>query len=230
VQRIEEGGEPLPRVLVLEEDAWHPGVIGIVASRLVERYHRPAILIGRSHGMGRGSGRSIPGFSLYDALTACAGELESFGGHKMAAGLRIAWERIPVLRKRINEHAAVHLAESDLVPGLRADAVLGAEDVSPDLVEELERLSPFGLGNPEPLFLLPRVHVEEVRVVGRGHLRFRMAGTGRPLWAVGFDMGPLLEEVRRSPSLDLLVHLRFNDFNGDRRPQAVVADIRSSSP
>ena len=216
------------RVIVLHSDGWHPGVIGIVASRIVERFFRPTILISRKNGIGTGSGRSIPRFSLYEALHSCRGALEGFGGHAMAAGLTISWDRIEEFREAVNRYAKQVLKEDDLIPRSRVDGVLDPGDISEVLVAELERLKPFGMGNPEPLFLSPQVNVDGCTVVGTNHLKFRFPGRGGPVTAIGFNMGEFMEKIEGGPALDLLYQLRFNEFRGRRSIQAVLADLKYS--
>jgi single-stranded-DNA-specific exonuclease len=216
------------RVIVLKSAEWHPGVIGIVASRVVERFFRPTILITRKERKGTGSGRSIPGFSLYDALEACRDELEGFGGHKMAAGLTIGWDRIDSFHERINRYAEGVLLEEDLIPKRRVDAVLDPDRISEALVDGLERFKPFGMGNPEPLFLSRNVVVEDLRVVGKNHLKFRIRCRNRPVQVIGFNLGQLINDVRKAKALDLLYQLRYNEFNGSRAVQAFLTDLMPS--
>ncbi|MDX1762828.1 MAG: single-stranded-DNA-specific exonuclease RecJ [bacterium] len=227
LEKIEVSGRD-DRVIVLHADGWHPGVIGIVASRIVERFYRPTILISRKNGKGTGSARSIPKFSLYDALHSCSDALQGFGGHAMAAGLTISWDRIDEFRDAVNGYAAQVLKEDDLIPKTRFDAVLDSGNISEALVTGLERLKPFGMGNPEPLFLSPHVHVDACSVVGAKHLKFRFSTGRSSLKAIGFNMGECLERIDRGKPLDVLYQLRFNDYNGVRSIQAVLADLRYS--
>jgi single-stranded-DNA-specific exonuclease len=237
---IERSGRT-ERVIVLSSEQWHPGVIGIVASRIVERFYRPAILLTQKNGEGTGSGRSISGFSLYDALLHSRRNLKGFGGHKMAAGLTLSWERIEAFRESINLYAEQTLKEKDLVPLIRVDDSLQPDRITNKLIEELERLKPFGWGNPEPIFLLRDVRPEGLKIVGEEHLRFQVRGGGsaRPRKAsgtnglgqagamdvIGFRMRPYYGRLQEEETFDLLCHLRFNYFNGTRSIQAVLVDL-----
>ncbi len=218
------------KVLVLAARDWHPGVIGIVASRMVGQFYRPAILIAERNGHGTGSGRSIPGFSLYDALHACRESLQGFGGHRMAAGLTLAWDRIPAFRESINRYAQEVLEPGDLVPKIRADGVLEPASISEPLLQELERLKPFGMGNPEPVFLSKGAAVCNPRIVGESHLRFQLSAGSRPVTAIGFNMKDQYPCLQECGSVDLLYHLRVNEYNGSRTIQAVVVDMRPAQP
>ncbi len=218
------------KILVLASREWHPGVIGIVASRMVEQFYRPTVLITEKNGQGTGSGRSIPGFSLFDALHACRENLQSFGGHRMAAGLTLDWDRISAFRDSMNCYAETVLAPEDLVPKIRVDGRLKPASITEPLLQELQRLRPFGMGNPEPIFLSENVPVRNPRVVGGGHLRFQLAAGSRPLTAIGFNMKDHYETLQGGESMDLLYHLRTNEYNGSRSIQAVVVDMRPAQP
>jgi single-stranded-DNA-specific exonuclease len=197
---------------------------------MVEQFYRPAILIAEKNGHGTGSGRSIPGFSLYEALHACRESLQGFGGHRMAAGLTLAWDRIPAFRDSINRYAEEVLEPGDLVPKVRADSVLELASISESLLQELERLKPFGMGNPEPVFLSKGVAVCNFRIVGESHLRFQLSAGSRPVTAIGFNMKDQYHLLQGSGSVDLLYHLRYNEYNGSRTIQAVVVDMRPAQP
>ena len=154
---------------VLAGDGWHPGVVGIVASRVVERYHRPAIMIGIDHeGIGHGSGRSIPGFDLLAALHAAAGHMERYGGHRAAAGLTVRRERIDGLRMAFEQHASEVLTPELLQPVERVDAVVCGSQLGLDLAEELQALEPCGIGNPGARLLVPGARFDDLRTDGRG--------------------------------------------------------------
>ena len=152
---------------VLAGEGWHPGVIGIVASRMVERHHRPCVLIALDGDRGRGSGRSISAYDLHAGLSACSAHLLRYGGHRAAAGLEIAVDAVDAFRHAFVRHAADALSPEDLVPIERVDAVVGPDRLGVPLAEELERLRPFGQGNPAPTFLVPAARVADVRSMGR---------------------------------------------------------------
>jgi single-stranded-DNA-specific exonuclease len=214
------------KVHVLHCESWHPGVIGIVASRIVDRYYRPTIMIAQKNGKGTGSGRSIPQFSLYDALEACRDELEEFGGHTMAAGLTLAWDRIQAFREKINNYAEQFLNEEDLIPTVRVDGLLDPDRISDRLLQGLEKMKPFGIGNPEPTFLSQGVRMMFPRIVGENHLRFQIQRRQGRLNAIGFNMKDHYDSLEESATLDVLYHLRYNEYNGSRTIQAVLVDLR----
>ena len=177
---------------MLAGEDWHPGVIGIVASRMVERYHRPCVMIALDGASGKGSGRSISAFDLHAGLGACAEHLLRFGGHRAAAGLEIAADRVGAFRDAFIAHATAVLSPEDLVRVERVDAVVGADAVGTALAEELERLGPFGHGNPKPTLLVPATRVSEVRGMGEEgqHSRLTIAsGGGARARAVAFRTG-----------------------------------------
>jgi single-stranded-DNA-specific exonuclease len=207
---------------------WHEGVIGIVASRLVERYHRPVVLISGTDGDWKGSGRSIPAFDLHAALGACAGLLGRWGGHRAAAGLSIPAENVEAFADAFAAQAAAALAEEDLEPVTAIDAVVarGAE-LSLDLCAELARLAPFGLGNPAPVLLAPACGLAELATVGDGkHLRFRIRRDGRDGGsAIAFGQGSRLEVLRPDAFYDIAFRLEENRWNGTVAPQLVVRRV-----
>ena len=180
--------------LVVAGEGWHPGVIGIVASRLVERHHRPAIVISLDgEGGGRGSGRSIPGFDLLAGLEACAEHLTSFGGHRAAAGLELEAESLDAFRAAFAAHAAEVLGPEDLTRTERIDAMVGGADLGLDLAEELGRLAPFGMGNPGVRLLVPAARVRDVRPMGQEgkHSRFNLHSGAHRALGVAFGRSQL---------------------------------------
>jgi single-stranded-DNA-specific exonuclease len=213
---------------------WHEGVIGIVASRLVERYHRPVVLIaGTDDGDWKGSGRSIPVFDLHAALGACADLLGRWGGHRAAAGLSIAEENVEAFADAFAAHASTVLDEADLEPVTSIDAiVVRGSDLSLDLCGELTRLAPFGLGNPAPTLLAPSCGLAELATVGDGkHLRFRVRRDGRDAGsAIAFGQGSRLEVLRPDALYDVAFRLEENRWNGTVAPQLVVRRVFSTAP
>jgi single-stranded-DNA-specific exonuclease len=212
---------------------WHEGVIGIVASRLVERYHRPVVLIAGTDGDWKGSGRSIPTFDLHAALGACAGLLGRWGGHRAAAGLSIAEENVDAFAEAFAEQAATVLDEEDLASVASIDAVVArGADLSLGLCAELARLAPFGLGNPAPTLLAPGCELVELATVGDGkHLRFRVRRDGRDAGsAIAFGQGSRLEVLRPDALYDVAFRLEENHWNGTVAPQLVVRRIFAAAP
>jgi len=207
---------------------WHQGVIGIVASRLVERYHRPVVLIAGGDDEWKGSGRSIASFDLHGALGACAGHLERFGGHRAAAGLSILPENVEAFARAFAHEAEGALAEDDLVPVTPIDAVLPRGTLlTLDLCGELDRLAPFGLGNPDVTLLAPGCELGDPGTVGEGkHLRFRVRRDGRDAGgAIAFGLGTQLDRFRRPGRYDVAFRLKENRWNGTVAPQLVVRRI-----
>ena len=216
------------RAYVVWGEDWHEGVIGIVASRLVERYHRPVVLIAGGDGLWKGSGRSIPSFDLHGALGGCARFLERFGGHRAAAGLTIVPESVEPFADAFAAQAEGLLAPEDLVPATMVDAVLprGAK-LTLDLCEELRRLAPFGLANPDVTLLAPSCELGELATVGDGkHLRFRVHRDGRDAGgAIAFGQGTQLDRYRRAGRYDVAFRLQENHWNGTVSPQLVVRRV-----
>jgi single-stranded-DNA-specific exonuclease len=210
---------------------WHEGVIGIVASRLVEKFNRPVVLIAGGEGLWKGSGRSIPSFDLHGALGACSSLLERWGGHRAAAGLSIDPERVEEFAEAFAAHAAGVLVEEDLRPETRIDAVLprGAR-LTLDLCAELARLAPFGLGNPDVTLLAPGCELAELATVGEGkHLRFRVRQEGCDAGsAIAFGLGGQLDRFRREGAYDVAFRLQENRWNGTVAPQLVVRRVFDS--
>ena len=216
---------------VLWGESWHQGVIGIVASRLVERFHRPVVLIAGGDEAWKGSGRSVAAFDLHAALAACAGELERFGGHRAAAGLSILPDRVEAFARAFAAHAEGALSEEDLRPVVQVDAVVRGDELTLDLAEELERLAPFGLGNPGVTLLAAACELSELGAVGDGkHLKLAVTpkgGPARPVrsGAIAFGQGAQLDRFRRPGLYDVAFRLGANRWNGTVSPQLVVKRI-----
>jgi single-stranded-DNA-specific exonuclease len=208
---------------VLADESWHEGVIGIVASRLVERFHRPVVLIAGRDGEWKGSGRSISSFDLHAGLAACAQHLDRFGGHRAAAGLSIRAERIDAFADAFAAHADTVLADEDLRPVTVLDAILPPKTIPTlELCEELAKLAPFGLGNPEVTLLAESCELRDLGVVGDGkHLRFRVRHGG----AIAFGLGAQLDRFRAEGRFDVAFRLQSNQWNGTVAPQLVVRRI-----
>ena len=215
------------RGYVLWNEDWHEGVIGIVASRLAERFHRPVVLITRSHDSWKGSGRSIPSFDLHGALSACSANLDRFGGHRAAAGLSIEESRIAAFADDFGAYADANLDPDELFEVVRVDAVVSAQDLTLGLAEELARLAPFGLGNPEPTLLVPATEAVAPATVGDGkHLRFRVRQHGRDGGsAIAFGQGTQIDRLRAAGRFDVAFRLKENHWNGTVAPQLVVRRV-----
>jgi single-stranded-DNA-specific exonuclease len=216
--------------LVLSSDDWHPGVVGIVASRVVEHFHRPTILIGVHEGMGKGSARSIEGFHLYEAIKSVSGHLARFGGHKAAAGLSIEPKYLPQFREDFELVAGQRLSDADLVPRFRVDAVVQPKELDEAAVGALSRLAPFGMGNPEPVLALrdlkaaPRV-LQNKTPGQPGHLKLTLEAAPK-LDVIGFrlaERAPLTEGP-----VDLAFKVGVDEFRGERRVALKVTALRAS--
>jgi single-stranded-DNA-specific exonuclease len=212
------------RGYVLWSEDWHEGVIGIVASRLVERFNRPVVLVAGSGEGWKGSGRSIGSFDLHGALAACAAHLERFGGHRAAAGLSILPENLEAFAEAFGVHADAVLDEQDLVPATSVDAVVSGRDLTLGLAQELERLAPFGLGNPDVTLLVPSCQAVSPATVGEGkHLRFRVRQHGQDAGsAIAFGQASQLDRLRAEGRFDVACRLKENHWNGTVAPQLVV--------
>ncbi|MRR06779.1 MAG: single-stranded-DNA-specific exonuclease RecJ [Deltaproteobacteria bacterium] len=211
--------------IVLASDTWHSGVIGIVASRLVELFHRPTILIAFQDGVGKGSGRSIPGFHLYDALRACSASLLQFGGHKYAAGLSLDETNFADFAEEFDRVAAGLLSAVDLLPELRVDAELFPEEVSLQTVELISALEPFGMGNPRPVFVMRGVKLIQSTILKERHLKVRFLAAGQSFDAIGFGMA---DRIPDHDTLDILFSLDVNDWNGRRSLSVRLKDLKAS--
>ena len=210
------------RGLVLSRDGWHPGVVGIVASRVVEKFHRPAVLVGVADGVGKGSGRSIEGFHLYDALASCAEHLSRFGGHRHAAGVTIEPAAVAPFRAAFERYAGDRLRDEDLVPRCRIEGRLPAGTDADRLAADLERLAPFGAGHAEPVFAW-RGKAARARTVGGdgAHLKLDLAAG---LGAIGFGLGSRASEC--GGEIDAAVSIGVDEWNGARRVQLKIRDLR----
>ena len=214
------------RGYVLAGEDWHRGVIGIVASRLVERFHRPVVLIAGGDDEWTGSGRSIPAFDLHGALGACSDLLGRWGGHRAAAGLSIKPENVEAFAQAFAARAAEDLAEDDLAPIVHVDAVVRGSELTLDLCAELERLAPFGLGNPGVTLLAVGCELSELGAVGEGkHLKLAVKADGARSGAIAFGHGSQLDRFRRPVRYDVAFKLAANHWNGTVSPQLVVKRI-----
>ena len=211
---------------MLASEGWHPGVIGIVAARIAERHYRPTVLIALDGDEGSGSGRSIPGFDLLAGLTAGSDELLRYGGHRAAAGLTIARNRIEAFREAFVTHAAGTLTPDDLVRREHIDAVAPGDTLRLELAEELERLKPFGMGNPGVSLLVPAAQFADPRPMGEGrHVAFSLAAGGARSRCVRFGDGSALPAEPGEP-VDAAVRLEVNRYNGATEPRLILRSTR----
>jgi single-stranded-DNA-specific exonuclease len=213
--------------IVLSDERWHPGVTGIVASKLVEKCQRPVILVAMGAEVGKGSARSIRGFHIYEALRKCQEYLVGFGGHKYAAGLTVEPSKFAGFRAAFEKVCVEELSNEDLELVVRADADVRLPQITRKLLEQLERLAPHGNANPLPVFVSPGVEVEgSVRVVGANHLKFAVRESGKKLSVIGFKMADSESLVTSSSKIDILYTPQFNTYRGVKSIQLSLRDVR----
>lgn len=225
-EKMLASAEDIGPAIVVSGEGWHPGVVGIVASRLVKEHGRPSVVISRDGDHGRGSARSVPGLDLHAALGDTAGELLGFGGHAAAAGIQIEAAKIEPFRQALGKAVENRIGVDPVQPDIRFDAVAGGEDLGLDLAEELARLGPFGAGNPPVSLLIPGALVSDLREMGEGkHCRFTIeSGNNR---ASGVCFGKNSLGVAQGERTDLIAELGLNHWNGSVSPRLVV---RESAP
>ena len=219
--------------IVVEAEGWHPGVVGIVASRLVDKFCRPAVVLAvNEDGTAAGSGRSVGKFHLAHALAGCDDLLESHGGHAMAAGVRLKAENVAAFRERFTDLAREQLSADDLVPCLRADAAVSLPQIDRPLVEELHRLGPFGNGNPKPTLVVRGLTVLSARSCGKtgDHLQLQLDdGRGTRIKAIAFGCGKLATELRGGDEVDVAGEASLNEWQGRVSVELNVKDLAPAS-
>ncbi len=213
--------------LVLAGENWHLGVIGIVASKLVEIYNKPVILIGMDGDEGRGSGRSISGFNLFEAIEANSSYLIKFGGHEFAAGITVTRENIPAFAKAFLETSKARLTRDDLIPFLKIESLVDLNHITLDLARELSRLAPCGPANPTPVLGCQALNLVEYRNVGENgkHIKIKVAKSDSILEGIGFNMGSVQSELASTREVDLAFSLEENHWNGTAQIQLNIKDI-----
>lgn len=214
------------RTLMLCGEDWHPGVLGIVASKLVDRYHRPAVVLSLQDGLGIGSGRSIDGFNLFEALSEMSHLFERYGGHAHAAGFALKRDNLDAFRKDLERLAQERLDEASLTPGLDIDAVVSLSDIHFRTLAEIAALAPYGAGNPEPCLMVRDVAVFESRLVGDNHLKMSVVQDGCVFDAIGFGLGDLAPAKGKRVSLAFVPEK--NTWQGAERIQLKLLDLAAS--
>jgi single-stranded-DNA-specific exonuclease len=225
-------GREMPGAIVLASRQWHPGVVGIVAARLVEQFHRPAIVISvNKQGIGKGSARTLPGFDLYEGLASCRDLLVAFGGHPTAAGVTIQEDRVPELSERFAAVAGRWAQTAGNVPTLHVDSEVTLDEVTHRLLQEIGTLHPFGAGNPEPMFAGRRLSIMNVRVVGEKHLKMTLRqGRSLAFDGIGFGMKSLeAQGLSLSTPVDVAFTPELNHWNGYDRIQLRIRDMRPAA-
>ena len=216
-------------VMIIDGENWHHGVIGIVASKITEMYFKPSILLCFEGDEGKGSGRSIPGFDLHEALTKCESNLERFGGHSMAIGLSVKRDNIENLRKQLEEIAKEKQIDK-IVSILKIDAIVDLNNINKEIVESLKQLEPFGEENKVPLFVFRNLKIDSIRALSEGkHIKLTLRQDNKNLInAVGFNLGELSNEYRIGDKVDVVGSLEINKFNGEENIQILLKDMMKS--
>ncbi|MBA2736624.1 MAG: single-stranded-DNA-specific exonuclease RecJ, partial [Pyrinomonadaceae bacterium] len=234
LEYVENGGSrKQSHVAVIAGENWHRGVIGLAASKITEKLHRPSIVISLENGIGHGSARSIAGYHLLNGLESCGDLMEQFGGHAAAAGMKIKFENIEKLREMVNRHAIANLSDEDLIPELKIDAVVSSNTLGLPLVEDLKRLEPFGMGNRKPTFVTRDLFLQtDPLVMKEKHLKLKLKDAGgKQFEAVWWDGVEKSKEQTLKPKsrIELAYTPEANVWNGNTRLQLVVEDLRTDN-
>ncbi|MBF0517149.1 MAG: single-stranded-DNA-specific exonuclease RecJ [Nitrospirae bacterium] len=223
-----EAGKPPGRVIVAADAHWHEGVIGIVASKLVDRFNLPSIVFSIKNGVARGSARSIPTVDICKAIAACSQHIMQFGGHKQAAGVKLKAADIPVFEEAVNASVEAQCGKADSGETLTIDVGCYIKDMNMKLMSDLARLAPYGYGNPDPIFGARGLLAIKPRVVGRNHLKLKLGHNGFIIDAIGYDMGGLINDIDGSESIDAAFTPVINEWNGNRSVQLNIKALRLS--
>ncbi|SER72932.1 single-stranded-DNA-specific exonuclease RecJ [Salipaludibacillus aurantiacus] len=228
--KVEEEG--VPPVIVVGNEGWNAGVIGIVASRLVEKYYRPVIVLSydQETGLAKGSARSIKGFDMFRSLSQCREWLPHFGGHPMAAGMTLKIEHVELLKNKLTDIALNSLSEDDWKKSLDIDLPVSLEEVSLQAIYDLQQMAPFGMGNPAPKFLIDDVNLQMIKKIGANgdHLKLVVENTGKDkqLDCIGFRMGNLHDHISPLSRVSAVGKLAVNEWNGQSKPQFIIEDLK----
>lgn len=216
-------------IIVIPHENWHHGIVGIVSSKITEKFYKPSILFAIDGDEAKGSGRSVSGFNLFDTLENCTDLLEKFGGHELAAGLTIKASNIEAFRKRINEYAKNHISETMLTPTIMIDAAIKAPFITIETVRDINNLQPFGVDNPTPAFMVRKIKIHKISVMSEGkHLRMTLLKDGKYLDSVGFGMGEYYHHLEEGDYIDVAFALDINDYKGFQNVQLILKDIKKS--
>ena len=214
------------KTLVFAGEDWHKGVLGIVASRLVEKYHRPSFIFSISEGMAVGSGRSIDGFNIFQALGQLGHLFEKFGGHAHAAGFTLKAKNLDILRTELEDLARDAFGDEDLVPAIEVDAEISFNEITPEIISQIKALCPFGEGNPEPLFCARSLEVQGTWIVGERHLKIRVRQKGKSFEAIGFGLAG--KHTVEGKSINMVFSPEFNRWEGYDRIQLRIIDLEKT--
>lgn len=225
---IEQNKETQKSAIVLGSEGWHHGVIGIVSSKITDLYFKPSILVSFEEGIAKGSGRSVPGFDLHEALCKCSKYLEKYGGHEMAVGLTLKEENFEAFKHAFEEVAKEEKVE-DILPVIYVDGVVTSEDMKPEFIKQLSSLEPFGEGNKVPLFAYKGLKINSIRALTDGkHLKLTLKDDNLIIDAIGFNMGHLVNDYRIEDKVDVVGVLEMNSFNGIEQVQINLKDVMKS--
>ena len=226
--QIEKNGLANKNTRVLMGENWHHGVIGIVASKITEMYFKPSILLCEEEGCGKGSGRSIPGFDLYEALTECKETIEKFGGHAMAVGINVKKDKLEEFKEKLEQISKEKNIE-EIVPILKIDAQISLDEINKEMVNSLKELEPFGEENKNPLFVFKNLKIDSIRALSEGkHLKLTLKDSKNIVNAIGFNLGELVNEYKIGDKIDVVGNLEINSFNGVDNIQINIKDIMKS--
>lgn len=229
VKQIEEEHLKDKNAILVGGENWHHGVIGIVSSKITEMYFKPSILLSfEEDGIGKGSGRSIPGFDLHDALRQCTNTIEKFGGHSMAVGITIKKDKFPKFKEQF-EVIATNAHIDEIIPVIQVDSIIDVKDINKDMVESLKQLEPFGEGNRMPVFAFKNLKIDSIRALSEGkHLKLTLKDNNTIINGIGFNLGQLAEEYRIGDKIDVVGVLEINSFNGTDSLQINIKDMMRS--
>ena len=229
LKQIQEKHLDENNTIVVGGENWHHGVIGIVSSKITEMYFKPSILLSfEGDDLGKGSGRSIPGFDLHDALMKCEDCIEKFGGHSMAIGITVKRENLEKLKQEL-ENIAIEEKIDEIVPIIKIDARINLSEVNKEMVESLKELEPFGEGNKMPIFAFKNLKIDSIRALSEGkHLKLTLKDNNTIVNAIGFNMGELAQDYRIGDKIDVVGTLEINSFNGTDSIQINMKDLMKS--
>ena len=228
IMQIERDELANKNTIVVMGKNWHHGVIGIVSSKITELYFKPSILLCEEDNIGKGSGRSIPGFDLYEALTQCKNAIEKFGGHSMAVGISVKKENLEMFKKELEQISKERNIE-EIVPILKIDAQIDLEEINKEMVESLKELEPFGEENKTPLFMIRNLKIDSIRALSEGkHLKLTLKDNKNIVNAIGFNLGELSNDYKIGDKIDVVGNLEINSFNGVDNIQINIKDLMRS--
>lgn len=229
VEKIENKHLDNNKTIIVDGENWHHGVIGIVSSKITDMYFKPSILLSfDGDDIGKGSGRSIPGFDLHNALMKCSDTIEKFGGHSMAVGITIKKQQLEKFRKEFEKIATESKIDA-IIPIINIDAKINLSDINREMVESLKQLEPFGEANKMPVFAFKNLKIDSIRALSEGkHLKLTLKDNNNIINAIGFNMGKLVDEYKIGDKIDVAGVLEVNTFNGVDNLQINMKDIMKS--